>query len=109
MHTDIRCPTRLFVLLALGLAGCTGDPFERAGTWHPEGVNQANLRAMVTDPHDLDEGVSEPGSNGRLTAAAVARLRAGQVKALPDNGISKVGGSGGGASAAPSGPPAGGV
>jgi len=109
MQTDMsRHLKRLIVLLTLGLAGC-GDPFERPGTWHLEGVNDANLRAMVADPHDLEEGVSEPGSDGRLAAGAVARLRTGQVKALPDTGISKVGGGGAAATAAPSGSAAGGV
>jgi hypothetical protein len=106
MHTTIM--RSLLVCLALGLAGCA-DPFERAGTWHPEGINDANLRAMIADPHDLDEGVSEPGANGRLAAAAVARLRAGQVKPLPDSGISKVGAGGSAAPSAQANPAAGGV
>jgi hypothetical protein len=80
------------VLLLFALGGCT-DPFLRAGTWHPEGVNDANLRAMILDPRDLDRGASEPGTNGQLAAAAVTRLRRGNVKPLADSGISKIGAS----------------
>jgi type IV pilus biogenesis protein CpaD/CtpE len=64
------------------LFGCA-DPYQRAGTWHATGVNDDNLRAMLADPADLAWGVALPGSDGQAAAAAVARLRGGQVKALP--------------------------
>jgi len=44
--------TALFVLLAL--LGCDRtDPYLRDGVWHPNGANQANLRAMVALPSSL--------------------------------------------------------
>ena len=43
------------VILIL-LAACT-DPIDRPGTWNPSAKsNDANLRVMVADPHDLVEG-----------------------------------------------------
>jgi hypothetical protein len=85
---------RLFLMAgAAALCGCS-DPYLREGTWHATGVNNDNLRVMVADPTDLKWGASQPGTNGQLVAAAVTRLRAGQVKQLPDDSISKIGSSG---------------
>src|SRR3954447_19347902 len=81
------------ILLPVVLGGCT-DPFLRTGTWHPEGISDANLHAMIVNPRDLDHGVSEPGTDGKVAAAAAARLRHGEVKPLLDTGISKVGSTG---------------
>jgi type IV pilus biogenesis protein CpaD/CtpE len=101
-----RLPLSFIAFLLAGLAGCS-DPYLQAGTWHATGVNNDNLRAMVADPADLVRGVSQPGTDGQLAAAAVARLRTGQVKALQGDSIAKIGA----ASAAPASsasPPAGG-
>jgi hypothetical protein len=93
---------RLSVLLCLfmmagaaALCGCS-DPYLREGTWHATGVNNDNLRVLVANPTDLEWGVSQPGTDGQLAAAAVARFRTGQVKQLPADSISKIG-SGSGA------------
>lgn len=83
------------LLAGVALCACT-DPYLREGTWHASGVNQDNLRAMLDDPRDMAWGVSQPGSDGQLAAAAVTRLRAGMLKQLPIDSISKVGGGGGG-------------
>ncbi len=79
--------------LPILLAACgadPGDPYTRAGTWRPERVNDANLRAMVADPHDLIIGRDAPSTAGQTAAVAVARLRADRVKPLPDSGLAKV-------------------
>jgi type IV pilus biogenesis protein CpaD/CtpE len=94
----------LAVLLALLAGGCTmtSDPTLREGTWHPTGVNAANLAAEVVNPHDLVEGEDAPGAPGPIAIGPVERLRADNVKPLPDNSIVQIGGtstsSGGGAS-----------
>jgi len=78
---------RLGFLGALVLAsGCAGlaDPFERPGTWTPRGANDANLRAMIVNPADLERGEGDPRGRGRQAANAVERLEDDAVKPLPD-------------------------
>ena len=82
------------------LCGCT-DPYQREGTWHATGVNEANLRALVADPSDLERGVSHRGTDGQLAAVAVARLRAGLAKTPDSPSIVGMGASSGGAQPAP--------
>lgn len=73
------------------LAGCTGlDPELRPGEWHPSGANEANLAVMVANPADLAHGASSVGADGPEAVAAVARLRDGKVKALPDSGLAEL-------------------
>jgi hypothetical protein len=82
--------TGLLALLGL-LAGCAEtEPYQRAGQWNPLGANAANLRAMVTDPHDLELGQATALFPGDIGATAVARLRAGAVRPLPGSSISSV-------------------
>ncbi len=78
------------------LAGCAGhdDPFEREGTWRAEHDNDANLAAMVSNKHDLVQGVDDPNSPGVLSANAVRRLLTDKVKALPSTEIGPVSASG---------------
>jgi len=63
---------------ALGLlllSGCAAtDPFHRPGAWRPEGVNQANIAAMVARPADLLRGRDAGGTDSPLATAAVTRL-----------------------------------
>jgi len=81
-------PRRLMPLLAgaLALAGCAGlaDPMERAGTWQPRGANEANLRAMIANPADLERGEGDPRGRARQAAGAIERLEDDAVKPLPD-------------------------
>lgn len=105
-----RLSLQLVAVLLAGtgsLGGCS-DPYLREGTWHATGVNDANLRAMVVEPGDLQWGASQPGSSGQLAAGAVERLRTGQVRVLSSNSISKVGSGGGAAQSAPASPGTGG-
>jgi type IV pilus biogenesis protein CpaD/CtpE len=79
-------PITAKTVLALGclLAGCAElDPYQRPGVWRPLGANAANLRAMVSDPRDLEYGRASGPSPGDIGAAAVARLRADAVRRLP--------------------------
>lgn len=73
---------RIFwVIGALLVAGCNTDltdPFLRPGTYNPTGVNDANLRAMVANPHDLVEGAGTEASTGAEAAPPVARVLAGK-------------------------------
>ena len=63
------------VLGLLLLSGCAAtDPFHRPGAWRPEGVNQANIAAMVARPADLLRGRDAGGTDSPLAAAAVTRL-----------------------------------
>jgi hypothetical protein len=90
-----RYLTLLGVLLAI--SGCAGldDPYKRAGTWAPTNINDDNLRAMVVNPVDLQQGAAAKDSLGVTAATAVARYRSDNVKILPDSTLSSVGGSAG--------------
>ena len=69
------------------LAGCSYDPFDpyqRPGTWVPSGANDANLRAMVANPHDLVEGTGEGVSSGAEAGPPVTRVLTGRRYPLPN-------------------------
>lgn len=85
--------------LALALSGCAGllDPYERDGTWKETGINDENLRAMVTNPLDLQRGSGASDTEGNSAVGAIVRLRTNRVKELPDTQIGSVGPSGAGA------------
>ena len=72
---------------ALLVAGCDtaalNDPYLRPGTYNPTGVNDANLRAMVANPHDLVQGEGTGVSVGAEAAPPVARMLAGKRYPLP--------------------------
>jgi hypothetical protein len=94
------------LLLALAVAGCAGtDPLTRAGVWHPNGANRANLEAMAANPADLRAGHGSATADGDLAAAAVARLRQGRVRPLPQSGIAELHLQGGEDAAPPDLPP----
>jgi len=84
------------ILLAL-LGGCAGleDPYRRAGTYAPTGINDDNLRLMVVNPVDLQQGKGPPDTTGTSAVAAVVRYRTDNIKQLPDSTISSVAGSAG--------------
>lgn len=74
-----------FVVVLL-VAGCTPDlvdPYQRPGTWNPTGSNNANLSAMIVNPHDLVEGTGQTVSIGAEAAPPVARVLAGKRYPLP--------------------------
>ena len=60
------------------------DPYQRPGTYNPTGVNDANLRVMVANPHDLVEGTGTGASTGAEAAPPVARVLAGKRYPLPN-------------------------
>jgi hypothetical protein len=72
----IPAAIRATACLALGLlAGCDlTDPYRRPGMWHPDGANDANIAAMVADPHDLISGQDAQNPGRKTGAAAVDRL-----------------------------------
>jgi hypothetical protein len=73
----------LVVLLVTGCAYDMSDPYRRPGTWNPVADNDANLRVMVANPHDLVEGTGQGASAGAEAASPVARLLAGKRYSLP--------------------------
>lgn len=77
------------------LAGC-GDPYDRPGTWHATGVNEANLAAMTVDKANLVRGHEDPGSDALLDAAAVTRLYSDHAKPLREEATTNLPGSGNG-------------
>ncbi len=95
--------TLLGVLAILG--GCAGliDPYKREGTWNPPEVNAENLRLMVVNPVDLQQGSGAKDTPGVEAAVAVARQRSDGVKQLPDSALSQIGGTAGSGGQAPSG------
>jgi hypothetical protein len=79
---------RCFWLIGLILVACCTydpfDPYQRPGTWVPDGANDANLRAMVANPHDLVEGTGEGVSSGAEAASPVSRVLTGKRYPLPN-------------------------
>lgn len=71
------------LLLPVGCSGAAGDPYAREYTWHATGDNEANLRAMVSDPRDLVEGRGTDTSLGSEAAPPVNRLLTGTRTPLP--------------------------
>jgi len=96
----------LLLSLLLPLGACSPDyPMDKPGTWNLPpgelGANDANLRAMIVDPHDLTEGAAADGSEGVEAATPVQRLVAGRRPALPSTTGTPLGSTGGGMSATP--------
>jgi len=96
---------RPFAFVLLLLAGCGGpQDAERPGTWQATGVNDANLAAMLADPHDAVLGVAAGTERAEPGSAAIRRLERDRRRPLPDSRASSIGGAGGApAGAAPSG------
>ena len=79
------------LLLLTVLAGCNRtDPYQREGTWRPNGANEANLRAMVVVPSDLAVATRANPTDGELAAAALSRLHNDRVRPLPDSALAQV-------------------
>jgi hypothetical protein len=93
---SMRKPSRLLWLpLALAAGGCIDpEPFTRPNTWQATGANDANLRAMIANPADLQRGQA-PATAARGEAAALAAARLGAPSAAGQGG-----GEGGGGGAA---------
>lgn len=80
-------------LSAWTLAGCSlTDPYQRPGTWRPEGANAANLRQMLAEPAQAVWGAPEGEADGAMAAEALARLREGRRHALPEVSTQRGGG-----------------
>ena len=69
------------------LSACAADPIDNPGTWKapPKGLtsNDENLRAMVVNPQDLNQGQGEPTSEGVTAARAARRELTGNRAPLP--------------------------
>lgn len=90
----------LLLVMVLALGACSLDPFERdqfaePGTWAPTNDNDANLRAMVANPHDLVAGQPLEGVVGEEASVPVHNLLTGKRAALPSGAADTVYGSGG--------------
>lgn len=77
--TPGRPPIRLGVILLLPLALTACDPglldtSRATGPWAPQGLNAANLAAMVQNPADLTHGHGDGGPDRKLAAHAVTDL-----------------------------------
>jgi hypothetical protein len=82
-----------WLMVALLVASCAPDafdPYQRPGTWNPVGDNDANLRVMVANPHDLVEGSGQGASAGAEAAPPVARVLAGKRYPLPATNASAI-------------------
>jgi len=62
--------------MVLALGGCfPPDNFDRPGFWTPSGANEANLRAMIVDPSQLERGAAPPTlARGQSAAVGAALL-----------------------------------
>lgn len=83
----------IIALLVTACAPDTFDPTRRAGTWMPAGDNDANLRVMLVNPHDLIEGAGQKATVGAEAAPPVARLLAGKRYPLSTVDASAIGAS----------------
>jgi hypothetical protein len=82
-------------LLPLALSACiVPDESRASGPWSPQGLNAANLAAMVQNPADLSHGRSDTGPDRKLSAQAVTTLWANPTPALSHDASSSGGGSG---------------
>jgi len=82
-----------WLMVAMLVTGCAPDafdPYQRPGTWTPTSDNDANLRVMVANPHDLVEGTGQDGSAGAEAAPPVARLLAGKRPPVPSMNASSI-------------------
>lgn len=79
-----------FVLLLLPLqVSCAHqDPFQRPYTWNASADdNDANLRAMIVNPADLQQGRGTDTSLAAAAAAPVKRLLSGHRYPLPQSDV----------------------
>ena len=95
--------TRLAMLLACGAvlsaAGCTAtDPLYRQGLWHPNYANDADLRAMASQPSDLVRGQGAAGSSGEQAALAIKHLTEDKPKQPLTGGLELTGSASSGGS-----------
>jgi hypothetical protein len=80
-----------WLIVLVFLASCT-DPMEQPGTWNVSTppANDANLRVMIANPHDLVEGAGRDVSTGDEAAPPVARVLAGKRYPLPVENTSSI-------------------
>jgi hypothetical protein len=85
---------RHLVVLLLMLGGCTPDwPMDRPGAWSLDrepSANDANLRTMIVNPHDLIAGSGEGTGLGAEAVRPAQRLFTGHRAALPSTSASTV-------------------
>jgi hypothetical protein len=81
----------MFALVATGCAAEKTDPFERPGTWSVTGANDANLKVMVADPHDLISGRGETNNMASEASPPVQRLFSGKRFPLSTESASGLG------------------
>lgn len=79
----VRRSLALLLLLAPAACGAAGDPYAREATWHALGDNDANLRAMLVDEHDLVQGRGATTSLGAEAGPPVRLLLSGNRAPLP--------------------------
>lgn len=91
---------RALPLLLLLLAGCAGGKdYERPGTWHATGVNDANLALMLAEPSHAERGVGAAADRAAPGIRAVTQLQDGRRPLLPDSRASAIGPAPGGGGA----------
>jgi hypothetical protein len=77
-------------VLVMSVAACSPDyPFDKPGTWRlgEFSANDANLQAMIVNPHDLVEGAGATTSIGPEAGAPVRRLLTGRRYPLPSSNL----------------------
>jgi uncharacterized membrane protein YgcG len=85
----------ILVLAPLALSACiVPDASHADGAFRPQGLNAANLAAMVQDPADLSHGRGDAGPDRKLAAHAVTTLWQNPTPSLPQDASSSSSGSG---------------
>jgi hypothetical protein len=80
----------LLVVVA-ALPACSAfDPYRRAGTWRPSGVNEQNALVMAVQPHERVAGTGSTSSLGQGSSVAIERFRADRVRPLPDSSVARL-------------------
>jgi type IV pilus biogenesis protein CpaD/CtpE len=82
---------RLFQRVGLTITACAAlvacaqlDPYQKPFVWHPTGANQANLAAMVAQPHDLIAGRGATRTDSLAPVMAIDHVRSDTPKQLDD-------------------------
>jgi len=99
----------LLIATAGALSGCgaTTDTYRRPHTWHPSGVNAANIAAQVADPEDLVVGRGSDTTDAAAVVPGIQQVDGAPAAAAPGGGagvgIAPGGSSSGGSSGSASG------
>lgn len=84
-------PLRPMPALGLAILLLGGCDYQRPGTWHASGVNDANLRTMLAEPAHAVSGVAAQTERGQPASLAVYLLERDRRRPLPNTRAALIG------------------